>query len=157
LEAAPAVLSAPRMAPDERGEGRGAHRALAAEYVERLRAAEWWRDEALTLAALAGHLGTSARSLSRVLNEGLGQGFNEVVNRLRVDAVRAELADPSRRRDLLVIALDAGFSSKASFNRAFRAYAGCTPSQLRRAAEGERLIARQSVAPARIATHRAGD
>ncbi|MET0398971.1 MAG: helix-turn-helix transcriptional regulator, partial [Longimicrobiaceae bacterium] len=123
-------------------------------YADSARVAEagWWRDEELTLAALARHLGTSPRTLSRALNEGLGQSFNEFVNRMRVDAVAAELRDPARRRDLLAIALDAGFSSKASFNRAFRAYTGTTPSEFRRRAEAERLNARQCAPPAESAT-----
>ena len=128
----------------------------AGEYLARLRAAGWWRDETLTLTKLAGHLGVSTRTLSRVLNEGLGQGFNEVVNRLRVEAVRAEVTDPSSGRDLLVIALDAGFNSKASFNRAFKAYEGCTPSELRREGRGERLNPRQTAPVAEIATHGGG-
>ena len=121
--------SMPALAAEREGGGARVDPAeVAARYVDRLRAGGWWRDETLTLATLARHLRTSPRTLSRVLNDGLGQGFNEVVNRLRVDAVRAELADARSRRDLLAIALDAGFSSKASFNRAFKAYAGCTPS-----------------------------
>ncbi len=134
----------------------GATAALAARWAARVAEAGWWRDEELTLAALARHLGTSPRSLSRALNEGLGQSFNEFVNRMRVDAVAAELRDPARRRDLLAVALDAGFSSKASFNRAFRAYTGTTPSEFRRRAEAERLNARQCALPAESAT-RGGD
>jgi AraC-like DNA-binding protein len=126
--------------------------ALAARWAARVAEAGWWRDEELTLAALARHLGTSPRTLSRALNEGLGQSFNEFVNRMRVDAVAAELRDPARRRDLLAVALDAGFSSKASFNRAFRAYTGTTPSEFRRRAEAERLNARQCAPPAESAT-----
>ncbi len=125
---------------------------LAARWAARVAESGWWRDEELTLASLARRLGTSPRSLSRALNEGLGQSFNEFVNRLRVDAVAAELRDPARRRDLLAIALDAGFSSKASFNRAFRAYTGTTPSEFRRRAEAERLNARQDAVPAESAT-----
>lgn len=141
----------------EAGRTRAAAAEAAAAFVERLRVEGWWRDEGLTLALLARHLGTSPRRLSRVLNEGLGQGFNEVVNRLRVEAVRRELAGPRSDRDLLAMALDAGFSSKASFNRAFKAYVGCTPSQLRRTMEGERLNIRQSAAAAQIAAQGADD
>jgi AraC-like DNA-binding protein len=132
--------------------GAGSTAALAALWAARVAEAGWWRDEELTLAVLARHLGTSPRSLSRALNEGLGQSFNEFVNRMRVDAVAAELRDPARRRDLLAVALDAGFSSKASFNRAFRAYTGTTPSEFRRRAEAERLNARQCAPSAESAT-----
>lgn len=113
-------------------EGAGTpQRELALDWARRTEAAGWWRDATLTRDSLARNLDTSPRTLSRVLNEGLGQSFNEFVNRLRVQAVAAELADRSRDRDLLQIAFDAGFNSKASFNRAFKVYTGQTPSDFR--------------------------
>ena len=91
----------------------------------------WWRDPDLTLASLARKLGTNTSHLSRAINEGLGQNFNEMVNRERVRAVQADIAGADEARDLLEIALAAGFSSKASFNRSFKTYAGMTPSEYR--------------------------
>lgn len=159
-EVIPAPSPTPVVAAEDEPEpaaGTGAdYGPLAERWAARVAEAGWWRDEDLTLAELARRLGTSPRTLSRALNEGLGQGFNEFVNRLRVDAVAAELRDPARRRDLLAIALDAGFSSKASFNRAFRAYAGTTPSGFRRQAEAARLNARHDAPPAESATHAGG-
>ena len=118
--------------PDQRS---GTQRELSLEWAARMEAAGWWRDATLTRERLARNLDTSPRTLSRVLNEGLGQSFNEFVNRLRVQAVAAELADGSRERDLLQIAFEAGFNSKASFNRAFKAYTGLTPSDFRQDAQ----------------------
>ena len=100
-------------------------------------AAQWWRDPDLSLARLARHLGTNTNYLTRALNEGLGRSFNEVVNRLRVDAERAGLDRGSPGPDLLTLAHDAGFSSKTSFNRLFKRYTGMTPSQYRRDARGD--------------------
>lgn len=143
---------------DEAGGDARAYAAMAEAWRDRVRAAEWWRDETLTLAALARRLHTSPRTLSRALNEGLGQTFNELINRMRVDAVARALRDPARiERDLLQVAFDAGFSSKASFNRAFKAYTGLTPSAFRDAAADARLIIRQPSASAEIATHDAAD
>jgi AraC-like DNA-binding protein len=100
-------------------------------WLARLSAEGWWRDPELTLASLSRQLATNTAYLSRALNEGLGQSFNEVVNRLRVDEVKARLADPAETRDVLELALAAGFSSKSSFNRVFKAMVGMTPSQFR--------------------------
>jgi AraC-like DNA-binding protein len=133
-----------------------AYAALAAAWSARVREAQWWREESLTLADVARRLHTSPRTLSRTLNEGLGQTFNEFINRMRVDAAAAELRDPLRGDDVLRIAFDAGFSSKASFNRAFKTYTGLTPSQVRSGAD-PRLNIRQPAVPAEIATHRADD
>ncbi len=103
-------------------------------WLARLTVEQWWRDPDLTLASLSRHLATNTAYLSRALNEGLGQTFNEVVNRLRVDEVKARLADPAEPRDVFEIALAAGFSSKSSFNRVFKALSGVTPSQFRESA-----------------------
>ncbi|MES2903320.1 MAG: helix-turn-helix domain-containing protein [Pseudomonadota bacterium] len=92
----------------------------------------WWRESDLTLAELARRLGTNTSYVSRAVNEGLGMNFNTFVNRMRADEVARRMqADPAAR-DLLTLALDAGFSSKATFNRAFRSAYGIAPSQFRR-------------------------
>jgi AraC-like DNA-binding protein len=110
--------------------------------------AGWWRDETLDLAGLARELGTSPRTLSRVLSAGLNQSFREFIGRIRVDAVAQALADPANTEPILQIALASGFNSKASFNRAFEAFRGMTPSAWRRSAANQRLKIRQSAAEA---------
>jgi AraC-like DNA-binding protein len=102
----------------------------AEQWRQKIIDAEWWRDSELTLTTLARKLGTNTSDLSRAINEGLGMNFNELINRLRVDAVKAALAK-DRERNLLDIAFDAGFSSKASFNRSFKLYTGATPTAWR--------------------------
>jgi AraC-like DNA-binding protein len=104
--------------------------ALGTRYVAALRAGGWWRDPQLTLPLLARHLATNSSYLSKALNRGLDQNFNECVNRLRVEAVAAALRGGDRR-DLVQIGFDSGFNSKASFQRAFVLYAGTTPSAFR--------------------------
>lgn len=108
-------------------------RALGERWRDDLQREGWWRDPNLSLGKLARKLGTNTSHLSRAINEGLGQNFNEMVNRQRVAAVRAVLdaGGDAAQGDLLDIALAAGFSSKASFNRSFKAYSGMTPSEYR--------------------------
>ena len=93
---------------------------------------EYWRDPEITLALVAQKLGTNTTTISRAINLGLGQNFNEMMNRHRVAAIQRVLDDPSDKRDLLKIAIDAGFRSKASFNRAFATYAAMTPGEYRK-------------------------
>ena len=106
-------------------------RAQGEAWAATVRAAGWQSDDALTIAGLARLLGTNTGYLSRALNEGLGMNFSTFVNRLRCESVAAALRDGAKG-DLLDLALEAGFSSKASFNRAFRDAFGVAPSAYRR-------------------------
>lgn len=123
-EVEPRTAPAPDRQPDWAAMGR--------KWSDAVRQSDWWRDPDLTAPLLARHLATNTTYLSRALNDGLGQNFNEFVNRIRVQAVQAELAQSNRDRDVLTIALDAGFNSKASFNRVFKRLSGKTPTEFRR-------------------------
>jgi AraC-like DNA-binding protein len=101
------------------------------EWASRIEAEGWWREPQLSLADVARRLGTNQSYVSRAINDGLGVNFNALINRMRVVAVQRSICDGTATEDLLSMALGAGFSSKASFNRAFRDHAGMTPSAFR--------------------------
>jgi AraC-like DNA-binding protein len=96
-------------------------------WLEEVEASGVWRDPQLTLARLADRTHTSPSWISRAVNRGVGQNVNEAINRMRVRYVEDRLRDPSDARDPLVIALESGFSSKASFYRCFKQFTGTTP------------------------------
>lgn len=93
-----------------------------------------YREEGLTVAALAQRLAVPEYRLRRVINQRLGhRHFSGYVNGLRLQDALAALADPARRAvPVLTIALDAGFQSIGPFNRAFKAATGLTPTEFRR-------------------------
>ncbi len=105
-------------------------RGLAERWAAKVATERWHCDLDLSLAVLAQRLGTNTNHLSRAVNEGLGLNFSTFIGRMRAETVAAALRGGSRA-DLLDLALDAGFSSKASFNRAFLATFGQTPSAYR--------------------------
>lgn len=111
-------------------------RAQGEAWAAAVRVEGWAADPELSLATLARRLGTNTGYLSRALNDGLGVSFSSFVNGLRSRAVAAAI-DAGDRRPLLDLALEAGFASKASFNRAFRAELGTSPSAYRRASRHE--------------------
>ncbi len=105
--------------------------ALGREWAERVRSESWARDPELTLARLARRLGTNTGYLSRAINTGLGTNFASFIASSRAEAVAQRLRGGDSA-DLLTIALEEGFGSKASFNRAFAGALGMAPSAFRR-------------------------
>ena len=84
----------------------------------------------LNLGQLAKVVGTNASVLSKVVNTRYGSNFNDFVNGYRCDAVKQAI-DEGRHNDLtfLSLAIDAGFNSKSTFNRAFKKKYGINPGE----------------------------
>jgi AraC-like DNA-binding protein len=85
-------------------------------------------DPDLSLADLARRLKTTPALLSQAVNAGVGKNFNDFVNEYRVEAFKRQVRDPTKAHlSFLGLALDCGFNSKATFNRAFRKFTGASP------------------------------
>lgn len=122
--------------------------ALGAEIERKTRDGEWWREPELSIADLSRRLGANTGRVSRALNLGLGMNFSAFINGLRAEAVAAAL-DDGVSTDLLDLALEMGFASKASFNRAFLARYGMPPSSWRR------RVSKADYSPADVKVRRA--
>lgn len=84
----------------------------------------------LTLTEVARKLNTNAVILSKAVNQQFGLNFNDFINQYRVNAVIRRLALPEfKNQTLLAIAFDAGFNSKATFNRSFKKFTGKNPKE----------------------------
>ncbi|WP_304517039.1 helix-turn-helix domain-containing protein [Cecembia rubra] len=87
-------------------------------------------DPELNLSKLATELNLSNNQLSQVINQFYKKNFYEYINSYRIEAVKNRLANGDHKNTtLLGIALEAGFNSKATFNRFFKKYTGQTPSE----------------------------
>ena len=89
-------------------------------------------ESALTIGQVARRSGYPEYLVSAVINRRLGGSFWDYVNRLRVEAVRERLSDPAEMRTILDLAYACGFTSKSTFNAAFKRQVGETPSGYRR-------------------------
>lgn len=89
-------------------------------------------EPALTIGQVAKRSGYPEYLVSAAINRCLGGSFCDYINRLRVEAVRARLADPRESRTILDLAYACGFTSKSTFNAAFKRELGDTPSNYRR-------------------------
>jgi AraC-like DNA-binding protein len=84
----------------------------------------------LSLSDLANTVDLNVNIVSATLNNGLGQSFNDFINHYRVEAIKHKLqAGEHLKHTLLGIALDCGFNSKNTFNRAFKKSTGLSPKE----------------------------
>lgn len=94
---------------------------------------EFYREPGLTIGRLADRLGLPEHQLRRLINRRAGyRNFPDFLNRYRIAEAKARLSDPGRGSEpILSIALDCGYTTLTTFNRAFRALTGETPSRFR--------------------------
>jgi AraC-like DNA-binding protein len=90
-----------------------------------------YSEPRLTRAEVAAACGLSERAVSETIKAATGRNFNDYINALRIEDVKALLQARAGGGDgssLLDIAYTAGFSSKSVFNAVFKRETGLTPS-----------------------------
>ncbi|MEN0048752.1 MAG: helix-turn-helix domain-containing protein [Bacteroidota bacterium] len=91
---------------------------------------ELFKTPTLTLTDVASDLSTTPKQVSQIVNQGFDLNFNDFVNQYRVEEVIKQFEQGKHQeRTLLAIALESGFNSKATFNRAFKKHKNSTPQQ----------------------------
>lgn len=89
-----------------------------------------YQNPELTLTDLAKYLSTNPSMLSKIINQSFEMNFNDFVNFYRVEEVKEKLQNPANASlTIMSIAYDAGFNSKATFNRAFKKLTGKNPKE----------------------------
>ncbi len=87
----------------------------------------------LNVASLAQIINTKPYLLTKALNTQLSKKFNDYINEYRVQEVIQRINDQQyEHQTLLAIGYDAGFNSKASFNRIVKKITGKSPSELKK-------------------------
>lgn len=97
-----------------------------------------YREEGLTIGALARRLGVREHVLRHIINRGLGyRNFNDFLHayRIREACLRLRRTEDARL-PVLSIALGVGYGSIGPFNRAFKTRMGMTPTRFREAGNG---------------------
>ncbi len=136
-EVTPDVASAPAERYERSGLDARAAEKIEARLMALMESERLYRRSELTLGDLASALDTSPHRLSEVLNAQVRLSFHDFVNGYRVREVQERIAgDDGARYTYLVLALDAGFASKSTFNAVFKKQTGMTPSEYRSSREG---------------------
>ncbi|MCU0444264.1 MAG: AraC family transcriptional regulator [Microscillaceae bacterium] len=98
--------------------------------IEILEIKQLYLNSELTLNDLSQAVNLTPALVSQSLNVGLGKSFNDFVNHYRVEAVKRKFRrGEHNQHTLLGIALDCGFNSKNTFNRAFKKNTGLSPTE----------------------------
>lgn len=111
--------------------------AIDKELLEKLKIAfeveKYFKEEGLTIRKLAVHMNVQEHQLRKLINLGLGyKNFNEYLNHFRImEACEILKREKKINMPIIRIAMDLGYKSLASFNKAFKEISGVTPSEYR--------------------------
>lgn len=87
-------------------------------------------EPSLNLLAVSSHTGITQKTISYILNNYHNKSFNEFVNEYRINEVKKRLlAKDNDHLTITGIALDCGFNSQATFQRAFKNVTGVSPKE----------------------------
>jgi AraC-like DNA-binding protein len=112
--------------------------SLQKENFESLKNALWltmknqkpFLNSKLSLQDLADRMNVNLHTLSAVINEGYSKNFFDFINDYRIEEFkRLASTEQYKNYTFLAIAMEVGFSSKTTFNRAFKKYTGKTPRE----------------------------
>ena len=93
---------------------------------------ELYKNPELSVKRLAEELGIKPYLISKSLSVVYNKRFNDFVNEYRVKEFQRLLKDADNSKyTLLSLAIEAGFNSKSSFNRAIKKHLGISPSDLK--------------------------
>ena len=107
-------------------------KVISKEIQQAMEENKLYKDQELSVNSLAKQLSIKPYLISRSLNEVYNQRFNDYINTYRVKEVQFLLNDPENSKyTLLSLAMEAGFNSKSSFNRAIKKQLGISPSELK--------------------------
>ncbi len=86
----------------------------------------------LTLKGMAEDLSVPARYLSQIINKNFNQNFYDYISKHRIEEAKRILSDDKNSKTVLEVLYQVGFSSKSSFNAAFKKHTGLTPSSFKK-------------------------
>jgi len=89
-----------------------------------------YENPRLNLSDVANELSTNMKVVSTTVNRGWNVNFNDYVNQFRIEAIQKKLQKGEHiSKTLLGVALESGFNSKATFNRAFKKRTSISPKE----------------------------
>ena len=134
-EAAPPVPAAPEAAARPQGPVRAyslseEHKQAYCVLLEGHMQQQPFRRKGYGIKDLAAETGIPPHHVSALINQEYRVNFSDFLNRYRVEYIKARIRQSDwRHLTLEGLALEAGFSNRTTFFRAFVKLAGCTPTE----------------------------
>ncbi len=126
---------------------------LAAELRKLVEDEQVFRQEGLTIGALADRLGAHEYRVRELINDQLGfRNFNSFLNHYRVREAQKLLTSPDRRLNVAEAAYEVGYRSLGPFNKAFKDATGLTPTEFRASRAASTAIRPGSPEPFKAST-----
>lgn len=92
-----------------------------------------YRNPSINLNTLALQIGYTSKIISIVLNQHFEKSFNEYINEYRIAEFKTKFLGPDFDHFTITgLALECGFNSQATFQRAFKESTGLSPSEFRK-------------------------
>ncbi len=126
---------------------------LAAELRKLVEDEQVFRQEGLTIGALAERLEAHEYKVRELINDQLGfRNFNSFLNHYRIREAQKLLTNPDRRLNVAEAAYEVGYRSLGPFNKAFKDATGLTPTEFRASRTASTAIRSGAPVPFKSAT-----
>lgn len=112
----------------------GRERDLHGKLIRVMEQEKAYLEPELSIVTLAERVGAPEHQLRALINRAMGhRNFRSFLNGYRMTTAKEALSSPDQSAvPILTIAMESGFASLASFNRAFKLSTGMTPSDFRK-------------------------
>lgn len=101
--------------------------------IEKIEHEKIFKDPELRLDQVAQMLHVHTNILSQTINHVENKIFYDLINRRRVEEFkRIAILPENHKYTILALAFESGFNSKTSFNRNFKKYEHCSPSEFKK-------------------------
>lgn len=102
---------------------------ISAVLIRAMEEQQYYLNPDLSLNLLANYIAVPPKNISVVLNQYLKTNFNDFVNGYRINAFKEKYGKPEYVNYTIVgIAFECGFKSQPTFQRAFKQFTGCAPT-----------------------------
>lgn len=104
-----------------------------ASLIELMEKEKMFKDQNLSLVKISEHLQIPRQYISEILNVHMETNFQDFLNSYRIEAfIKCLKSEEYKHYNLLGIAKEVGFNSKATFNATFKKIKGMTPSEFKK-------------------------